>query len=241
MKYAQITDTHVNDFMSNSNNVDGLERLKVIISDIKNRKINSVILTGDYGEPEDFDNIIELLKSNSLDYEYILGDHDELEIYNRREEVINKVKVDGLYYSSIREDTLYMFLDTRLDMVEQGQLDFIDSTLNISTHKRVVIFSHHPIFDCGNTTMDRLYPLNNREKVSNILKKYNNQITIFTGHYHNNYCIKEGNITQYVTMSSLMQVEKFTEKIVLDSHEFGYRIIDIGKDIKTEIVSFTGV
>lgn len=238
MKYAQITDIHLNDFMSNSNNIDGLEHLKIIISDIKSRKISSVILTGDYGDPEGFDKITDLLKNNSLDYEFILGNHDELEIYNKRDEVRNRVRIDGLYYSSIREETLYMFLDTRLDMVEQGQLNFIDTTLSDTTHKRVVIFSHHPIIDCGNTTMDRLYPLNNREDVSSILKKYNKQFTIFTGHYHTNHSIKEGNITQYVTMSSLMQVKKFTEKIELDSHEFGYRIIDIGEDIKTDIVTF---
>lgn len=61
-----------------------------------------------------------------------------------------------------------------------------------------MIFVHHPILDCGNSTMDRKSPLKNRDQVRQILENFAGEVTVFCGHYHNLHTQKAGNITQHL-------------------------------------------
>jgi 3',5'-cyclic-AMP phosphodiesterase len=101
----------------------------------------------------------------------------------------------------------------------------------------VVIFVHHPIFDCGGTAMDRLHFLENREEIQSILALAKCKITIFCGHYHIEHEQKAGNVNQYVTPSTLMQLKPFSKELETESEIPGYRLVELTSGaVQTETV-----
>ena len=57
-----------------------------------------------------------------------------------------------------------------------------------------------------------------------------------SGHYHAEHLVQDGQITQYVTPSALLQIEKLHDKIEIASCNFGYRIITVEEEIRSEVV-----
>ncbi len=241
MKIAQITDIHLNDFMFNSEGLNVMDNLKIILEDIKSRNIKKVVLTGDYGDSNEFNRILKEIELNNLEYEYILGNHDDFEQYKYNKELINRVKKTGLFFNIKRNGILFMFLDTRLGRLDKFQLDYIDIMCKHNIEENIILFTHHPILNCGDTFMDSKFSLTNRSEVLDLLLRLDKRIVIFSGHYHSNLFIEKNNVRQFVTMSALLQIKKYSNEIEVDSYDFGYRIIDLNNNIESEIVEFRKV
>ena len=238
MKIAQITDIHNNDFLSKSEGLNSLDNLKIILEDIKSRKIKKVVLTGDYGDPKKFDHILREMDNYQLEYEYILGNHDNFDDFKNNKKLENRIKKSGIFFNLKYKDKLFIFLDTRLSYLNDFQLNYLDAMIKENLEEKVVIFTHHPIINCGDTIMDIKYPLENRDIILEKLINTEKEINIFSGHYHANHFVEKKNVRQYVTMSALLQVKKYSADIEIESYNFGYRIIDLENKIESEVIQF---
>lgn len=236
MKIAQITDLHVDDIISRTENINSICNFDTILEDIINRQIEYVVMTGDYGNYKYFDNLTDKLKKSKIKYDYILGNHDKREDFENRSDIHHSKKNNGLYFTKKIDNNLFLYLDSSQKKINIIQLDWMKKIVSEHEYDKLIIFIHHPILNCGNTTMDNLFPLENRDIIKEILLNIDKKVLIFCGHYHNNLVVEENNITQFLTSSAILQLATHSEKIQIESRDFGYRVIDFGKDIKTEAI-----
>ena len=240
MKIAHITDIHLYDYLFAADSIDGKKNFKAIVEDISNRDIDKIILTGDMGDPDLFDWVIDSVKGTGKEYTYVLGNHDDLRNFAHRDDVKRKVQKTGLYYHEKIGSDLYLFLDSSSSEINDVQRGWIEDRLKESDYDRVIVFLHYPLLNCGNTTMDRLYPLLNRDLVKEMFIKSRKEVYLFAGHYHEAYEVYEENIKQFVTPSAVMQFKKHSAALELETTRYGYRIIDVKKGlVSSEVVLFS--
>ena len=232
MKIAHITDLHFNDFISDYYKIDSRKRAEIIFADAISRNIDLVMLTGDYGNPSILAEFLKLLKENTIPYHFSLGNHDEIESFM-------ELNDHNKFYTSILiENTDIILLNSHKGIIDDEQILWLKSVL-LRTSNDILVFLHHPIINCGNTIMDKKYPLINRKEIEKILHTINNNLYVFAGHYHNDFKNISKNIMQYVIPSSIVQLSKSKWKIKMESKSFGYRIIEKDKDkLSTESVIF---
>ncbi|RZJ71507.1 MAG: metallophosphoesterase [Flavobacterium sp.] len=233
-RIAHITDTHIDDPTALDRGANPRRNLKLILEDIAARKIDEIVFTGDIGENGTYEWLFKKLEEYKPGFKLIPGNHDNVE------EVINfypSTKTSGngkLYYSLEDESLKYIFMDSSAGMIDPDQMAWLAAEIN--TQKPIILFIHHPVLGFK-TAMDRKYPLQDRDKVAELLQQCKNDVTVFCGHYHMPDKRKEGRITQYITPSVAFQVKKYAKEIEIDTKSFGYRIISIdGNVIKTTLV-----
>ena len=93
-----------------------------------------------------------------------------------------------------------IFLDTGSAVISVPQLNFLEAELDTAGDYPVMIFTHHPVLYCGNRFMDVNHPLENRGAVVKLLSKFDNDISVFSGHYHSEYTVF---FRQYQAVGSL--------------------------------------
>ena len=239
MKIAQITDIHADDFLAESYGIDALARLEFLLGDIRKEKADLIVLTGDLGKASVFPGIAGLLEKGGIPWLYILGNHDEPADYLTRSDWAGG-KGNGLpYYSQKTGEDFLIFLDTHNGAVDEKQKHWLEALLG-GPEERFVLFSHHPLYDCGGTLMDRLYPLEGRKEITALLEASGKKIHIFCGHYHTVHGQTFGSVTQAVTPSLLVQLKKYSTVIEEEGSEYGYRIIGIGRSgVSSEVRMFS--
>ncbi len=234
---AQVTDLHLDDFMTRDAGVDGRRNVARILEDVEKRGIVDLVLTGDIGEVDSHQWLMESISMHNLNPLFTLGNHDDLADFRRLEAVSDFVKPDGLYYSLDMEGVSCIFMDSSRGYVGDRQLSWLDHTLE-HAERTVALFIHHPVLDCG-TILDLLYPLQNRDRVREVLSESEKHISIFCGHYHTSHRQNVGNLSQYVTSSAVLQIKQHSDKVETESADYGYRIIRLSPDnISTEGVLF---
>ena len=240
MKIAQVTDLHLDDFMTNSSGVNGRGNFTTILDAIEEQGIRDLVVTGDLGIPNSLSWLFDTIEERGIKSLYVLGNHDKLEDIQHRPEISNFIKPDGLYYKAAVGDVSCLFLDSSHAAISDAQLGWLDDQLE-NDAPNLVIFTHYPVLDCGNTAMDRLYPLKNRDRVTELLNNANKRIYVFCGHYHTTHQQQQGEIYQYVTPSAVLQLKQYSDEIEAESKSFGYRLIDLSpENIQTEVVLLKG-
>jgi len=233
---AQITDLHLDDFLSKHYQVDTRKNFLNVLDDAQSKGIDQVVLTGDLGIPESLEWLFAQLSSRRLRFEVILGNHDTFSDFADLGSVASKKKPGGLYYTATVGGEECLFLDSSSGTVGEDQKSWLKRELGRRSG-RVVVFVHHPVLDCGNTTMDRKYPLTNREEVQKIFEDSGLEVVVFCGHYHNRHEQTRGRITQYLTTSLVVQLEREAEEITMESKNIGYRVIEFSpKAVATEFI-----
>jgi predicted phosphodiesterase len=231
---AQITDLHLDDFLADYYQIDSRKNLRTIFDDITKRNISNVVLTGDIGNRKSIPWLIEQLKEYDFSIDITLGNHDEQRYFkNTWLKQLNRES----YYSRTIDGMNCIFLDSSKAKLEHKQIGWLKNA--IKNQKELILFTHYPIFDCGNTAMDILYPLEKRESIQTILESFDSEIFIFCGHYHTEHEQRRGKIVQYLTPASIMQVKQQSNIVELDNLKFGYRVINkIKNQIQTEVIWF---
>lgn len=182
-----------------------------------------IIVTGDAAEAEEnLQTIISKLQGLCGNVKFVPGNHDTKDGFK----LLNQKTP---YFMEYLEEFLVLFLDSSKGIIDSEQLQWLND-LMINSQKDILIFIHHPIVDCGNTVMDRMFPLINRGEVDNILQNTRKNIYIFCGHYHWSQEVQSGNMKQYVTPSLLYQLDKNADFLRIGSTNFGFRVINISKD-----------
>lgn len=234
---AQITDLHLDDFLTKHYQVDSRNNLLNVLDDVQAKGIDQVVLTGDLGEPESLGWLFDQLEARRLKFLFIFGNHDKMVNFSHLALVRTKGKPDGLYYTATVGGEDAVFLDSSTGTVGADQLTWLKTELGRRSG-RVVVFVHHPVLDCGHTTMDRKFPMTNRDEVRRILDESGLEVVIFCGHYHNRHEQTQGRITQYLTTSLVIQLQRDAEEITMESKNIGYRVVEFTKrEVKTQFVA----
>ncbi len=239
-KLAHITDLHIDDFLAREFKIDARNNFENTLRLAHSRGISDVILTGDLGAPEAHDWIFETIRSYGFDVHLALGNHDDRSGFQKFDFIKTLMNEDGLFFSLFIDGLEYksIFLDSSSEEIGEKQLEWLRHQVT-GSNEPLLVFIHHPILDCGNTIIDRLYPLRNRDTVRQVLIDAKRQISIFCGHchYRNPEEIREGELRQFLTPSTVGQIQQTGEEIVPDNGYIAYREIWIqDKQLYTQVI-----
>ncbi|KAA1244387.1 metallophosphoesterase [Aquimarina sp. RZ0] len=233
-KIAYVTDIHLDEPFTIDQKVDARKNWNIILDDISSRGIDEIILGGDIGEKTANKWFFESLQNYTI--AITLGNHDD---YNEVIKYYNDGVVrerGALYYSKELSYYKLLFLDSSSDSIDQEQFDWF--TKELTTSKKIVLFIHHPIL-AVDAEIDKHYALKGRDLIKNKLVSFDNDVTIFCGHYHFEDKRNISNICQYITPASSYQVVKTPNLISITNKTFGYRIIELTKKkVHTNLVRF---
>ncbi len=233
---AHLTDLHLDDPMVLRFGVDPRANLMRVLSDLNARGIHDIELTGDLGESTALDWLFEQLDAYAVKPNIVLGNHDNPGEYSSRSSLIPYFHGDALYYSNEEEGFLQLHLDSGKGMLDPAQRDWLIG-LSKNAQRPLLIWMHHPVMDCGNTPMDRLFPLMARDEIRDLLDETGLPVHLFCGHYHAAHTVQKSAMTQYVTVSSCAQLKKTGDMIQMDGTNFGYRLVTLDNGhVQTEIV-----
>jgi Icc protein len=231
-KIAYITDIHLDEKFPIDQGVDTRKNWKAILNDLSSKNIDEIIFGGDIGEKAVNKWFFESLRSYTV--AITLGNHDDYTEVIKHYSLGVTEKQTELYYSLERDYYRCIFLDSSSGSISPEQFDWFKDEL--LTTKNIALFIHHPILRI-NAEVDRRFALKERDKIRNELLNFENDVTIFSGHYHFEDERSNGNIKQYITPASSYQVEKIPGEIKINNDTFGYRIIELNKkEINTELI-----
>jgi len=233
-RIAHITDIHLEEEFSTGNGVDPVKNWEKILADLNEKNITNIVFGGDIGSPKAHEYFFNSVKDYD-NFSLVPGNHDTFDEIKKHYDTSSSGSDTELYYT--REDDIYklIFLDTSTENFSEAQQEWLRAELN--TGKKIIIFIHHPVLATG-FAVDNKYPLKGRESLKEILQSSGRKINIFCGHLHLQDRRTEGNITQHVTIASGFQSLKVSDEIIFDTGIFGYRIIELGDDMRTSIVAF---
>ena len=232
---AYITDIHLDEKFPIDMGVDARKNWKTILNDLSSKGIEEIIYGGDIGEKTANKWFFESLRNYTV--AITLGNHDYYNEVIKHYNLKVVEKQTELYYSQERDYYKCIFLNSSSGSISQEQFDWFKKEL--LTAKNVIIFIHHPIL-AVEAEVDKRFALKERNRIKTELLNFENDVTIFCGHYHFEDERSNGNIRQYITPASSYQVENIPNEIKVNNDAFGYRIIELNKkEIKTDLIMFS--
>lgn len=231
MLIALITDTHLGDKTPASLGIDPKKNLQTVLDSINDRNPDLLVFAGDITEKEHYQWFFEKLASVCPDYKAVLGNHDD---HTEAAKYFTHPSAsdEELYYSYEDTGYKYIFMDSSSAHISDAQYAWLEKETAIE--KKIIVFIHHPVVGIG-SAMDRIYPLHGRDRINRLLQECQNPVTIFCGHYHMPDTRTDGNITQHITPAVSFQVDKEAGQLELNADSFGYRLINIGETITTQL------
>lgn len=205
IKFVQITDSHFS--MSGKDytqaEVGGSSGvLNKTIKDINSiSNIDFVVFTGDNIDQADEAELKKFLKTaNKLKYPYyvVIGNHEVFKSQNLNKKEYMKIvskyskncRHKSANYVFEKDGIVFMVVDGAKEIIpgpagyfKKDTLKWLDKKLTQYRCSKVVIFQHFPIVE---PYYNRTHTTYNREAYEEVLKKHNNVIAIFSGHYHAN-------------------------------------------------------
>ena len=194
MKFIQITDTHLMPKNEILHGLNPYDRLKVCIDDINQNHSDAelCVITGDLthtANPDAYLNLRKCLSELSMPVHLLAGNHD------RRGEMLAAfpdISIDPHGFIQFELDcSAGRFL--MLDTVEEGKgwgsycetrLVWLRDTLVKANEDHVYLFMHHPPFDVGIPSVDRLGLGADGRKMGELLAEFDNIRHLFFGHVH---------------------------------------------------------
>ena len=193
MKFIHITDPH---FVPKEKLLYGhnpRENLEAAIDDINthHKDADLAVITGDlthWGEREAFENVRDALGKLSLPWKLLVGNHDEREIFSDIFPTQRKDENGFIQSTMSTKAGTFIFLDTTLEGTHAGHYcktrqNWLLKLLE-KTSGPLFIFMHHPPFDIGMPSVDRI-GLQQKIEFREIFWPHRAKIRhIFFGHIH---------------------------------------------------------
>jgi Icc protein len=193
LKFIHLTDTHLVEKGTRLYGLNPHERLSLAIADINqfHADAHAVFITGDltnWGEPKEYQAIADALAPLTVPLHLLLGNHD---IRANFKAVFPDVRCDtnGFVQSIVETDQGRMVLldtlqeDTHAGWLCENRLNWLDDQL-AEASGAIYLFMHHPPFDIGISSMDKI-GLVQKAEFEAVIAPYNSRIRqIFFGHVH---------------------------------------------------------
>lgn len=167
MKIGVFTDLHY-DFVS-----DAERRLKIMIDDFTEQKVDFVVSLGDLCSPKkENDKIIDQLKSLPFPCFFCIGNHSKVNHAVEYETKFLKMNMD--YYSITYDKMKFVFLDSSFEnhdepYIPEDEKNWLKEELADDCYK--VIFSHHSLI-----TDSKNRGISNRNEIRDILEEENKKV-----------------------------------------------------------------
>ncbi|MBR2526076.1 metallophosphoesterase [bacterium] len=260
LKFAQISDDHLSADTINKAyrlTADSKELLDDAVDLINHTPdLDFVFFTGDLIDVPYEKNLLMFFEhANKLKYPYydVPGNHDicvggflNKSLFVDLMQKYNKYyKFDKTYYSftpktGYKVIALDPIIDNRITAngeLPDEQLEFLDKEIKEAGNSVILIFMHVPLKQPFSSDSHRLL---NSEAMYRILKKYNNPIGIFTGHYHVTKVIQQDNIIHVSTPSLIsypnafrfITIHNYRNKVVFEIQYTPTRLLELQKKAK---------
>lgn len=248
LNFAQVTDVHfsVSGIRQNSNSRDVSKSKQVLewaVRSLNNKKPEFVVFMGDNIDKSSENDLIEFLKIvKKLEMPYFLafGNHDAHESGGIKKEDYWKIvkkynknnkSKEGYYKFSPEKGFLCVVLDgavpfspTAHGIFSDTQLRWLDKTLKKNKNKKVMIFQHFPLVDPDeNQTHTLLY----KEKYEEIINRYDNIISISSGHFHKKNLIVDDRGIYHISTPALITPDYVYDFITIDYNKHLFRPVNV--------------
>lgn len=193
MKIVQVTDTHIVESGRRIYGLDPRDRLEACIADINANHGDAAfcVFSGDLtdrGEPAAYRVLREVLQDLRLSYHLMMGNHDKREALR---EVFPETPADADGFVQQALDTprgRILLLDSVAAGSHAGafcerRADWLAARLDEAGERPVYLFLHHPPFDIGIPSLDRIRLLDPGPLIR-ALDGRRNVKHLFLGHVH---------------------------------------------------------
>lgn len=223
VKFVQITDSHLSTVKGSYTQRDveySKEALESTIKDINGLKeIDFVAFTGDNidtANAKDLKLFLQIANKLNVPYYIVIGNHEvfKSQDFDKKEylKVVRKYskncKPSNPNYVFEKKGIVFLVVDGAKEVIpgpagyyKKDTLLWLDKTLTKYKNRTVVILQHFPIVE---PYYNRSHTTYNIKDYEDILKKHNNVIAIFSGHYHANAETKKDGI-YHVSTPSLVE------------------------------------
>lgn len=193
-RFVQVTDLHLKD------NAVSIETFNKIIDDINNTKnVSFVAFTGDNtdrADSNDYTKFLTMANRLNVPYYVVVGNHDVFKLGGfSKEDYVTLVrkynknqKTKKTSFVIKKGDIVFIVLDGAREVIPSNggyyrddTLAWLDKQLKKYHNKKVVMLQHFPM-KLRHTERDAF----NNERYEELLKRHNNVIGIFAGHFHAN-------------------------------------------------------
>ncbi len=231
MKVVQITDLHIDEMHEYPFDIDIRQNLRRILRAIAKSGAEHLVVTGDLcyrdGNPEIYQWIRQQLDGLGLPYDIIAGNHDDsvmmAEAFGRQALLTG----EELFFTKKIGSHYCIFLDSSRGFHSEQQLNWLRRQLKQAGTEEVIIFMHHPPVEAGVPYMDNNHALQDAEQVQRIFAQYPGRVLVYTGHYHVEKTIVQGNMLLQITPSCFFQIDMRETEFKVDHHQIAYRVIDL--------------
>ena len=193
MKFLHLTDTHLLRPGDRLHELNPYERLRACVNDIVSEHADAAfcVVTGDVadrGEEGAYGAFVDLVSALPMPVYALVGNHDDRAVFKRS---LPDVAVDenGFVQSILDcDEGRFLMLDT-LDVGESHgrycslRQTWLKQALDSSHGRPVFLFMHHPPFDVGIPSLDRIGLVDKRE-FTQLLRGRDNIRHLFFGHVH---------------------------------------------------------
>jgi len=163
----------------------------------------------------------DCFKSAGLDKKTYLKYVNGYKIFNRKKS-FNYIVKDGKYIY-IFADGVKEHIPSKNGYYRETTVNWIDKVLTKNKNKTAIIFQHFPLFDLSENSVNNLY---RADLYTDMLKKHNNVLAIFAGHYL--YSIErkseEGDVYYFVTEPAQNGYSSYREVNIVDVGHSDYEI-----------------
>lgn len=218
MWIAQITDLHIKRpgtlTYKKLNTAHYLERAIARLNAQAPRP-DLVVITGDlvdFGHPEEYAHLRQLLAPLAIPYVVIPGNHDERQALREAFPEHSYLPSTGFLHYAINDH--YPLRIIGLDTVVPGEsrgelcqerLDWLQATLAAEPAKPTMVLMHHPPFTSGIEHMDRI-GLSGTDAFAHILRQHPQIQAVLCGHLHRNIHTRVGERSVLCSVSPAHQV-----------------------------------
>ena len=230
MKIVQITDLHIAQEGVDTYGADVRGNFLAALNAATAWAPDFLVLTGDLCFQDGDAGIYAWIRAQTeewgIPYEVIPGNHDHSAMMAEAFSKQSDLKDGELYYARTWNNRQVLFLDTAPGRMSDNQWDWLRERLDEQPGD-TLIFMHHPPLRAGVPFMDQYYPFQQPTVFQNITDHFPGNITVFTGHYHVEKTIRQGNLLVYITPSTFFQIDQRSESLQIDHRRPGIRIIEV--------------
>lgn len=232
VRLVQLTDCHLGSDQSFSlGGVNTYRSFSRVLAEATTKRSPSLaVISGDIaceGEEASYRLFSETMKSSSLAYTWLPGNHDNFQL-------MKKIIPQPFVRSVVQDNWAIISLVSAIPGSVSGELaatelQQLGELLQQYQDQFVLLFVHHPPVDIHCKWLDE-QRISNSNQLAEVLAQYNNVKAIFTGHVHQESMRAWCDVPVYTTPSTCFQFTGGSDIFDISDQPPGYRWIDLSPD-----------